>query len=245
MSTSDLPPLTANAALRWDALQRLLPARLGDVLEIGCGQGSVTARLAPRADSLLALEPDAQSFAVASRRLRGMAEVRNSSADALPDDATFDTVCAFEVLEHIEDDAAALATWVRQIRPGGRLLLSVPAHADRMGLCDRLVGHFRRYDRADLEGLLARRGLHVRHLALYGGPGGYALEAAREAIARAKMRAASGQDIAERTAGSGRFLQPASGWQARAVQLASLPAIFAQRLLPGTGPGLIAIAERR
>ena len=241
---ASLPPLTANAALRWDALSRILPERLGDVLEVGCGQGSITARLARRADSVLAIEPDPQSFAVARARLNGRADIRNIASDALPGDALFDTVCAFEVLEHIQDDHAALSGWIARIRPGGRLVVSVPAHSDRMGLCDRLVGHFRRYDRTDLEALLRGHGFASVAVTHYGGPGGYALEAAREAIARRKLRGVEESDYAARTASSGRFLQPAAGWQARAVQLASIPAIAAQRLAPNSGPGLIAIAER-
>ena len=244
MPGSDLPPLTANAALRWDALARLLPKRLGDVLEIGCGQGAMTARLAGRADSLLALEPDPQSFAVAAKRLSGIAEVRNAASDVLPSEARFDTVCAFEVLEHLEDDAAALQQWVERVRPGGMLVLSVPAHSDRMGLCDRLVGHFRRYDIDEMRGALAANGMRNADICLYGGPGGYALEGVREIIARRKLGKDNSDGYAERTASSGRFLQPAQGWQSRIVQAASLPAIAMQRLFPDRGPGLIAIARR-
>lgn len=238
------PPLTANAALRWHALSQLLPARLGDVLEIGCGQGSVTSRLAQRADTLLAVEPDEQSYEVARQRLAGIAEVRNVDSEDLPSEMQFDTVCAFEVLEHIEDDQAALEQWVARIRPAGRLVLSVPAYSHRMGVADKLVGHYRRYDAEDLVRKVKAAGLgnvQVRH---YGGPGGYALEGAREIIAKHKAASAGRHDIASRTAASGRFLQPQSGWQANLVNMASIPLIALQNAFPDRGPGLVALAER-
>jgi 2-polyprenyl-3-methyl-5-hydroxy-6-metoxy-1,4-benzoquinol methylase len=56
-----------------------------------------------------------------------------------------DAVCAFEVLEHIDEDHAVLAAWLRFIRPGGQPVLSVPAFADRFGPMDTPAGHFRRY----------------------------------------------------------------------------------------------------
>ena len=55
-------------------------------------------------------------------------------------------MCAFEVLEHIDDDALALKQWREYLRPSGWLLLSVPAHQDQYGAADELVGHYRRYD---------------------------------------------------------------------------------------------------
>ena len=50
----------------------------------------------------------------------------------------FDLVMAFEVLEHIEDERGALASWVARVRPGGHLLLSVPAHHRRWGPLGRV-----------------------------------------------------------------------------------------------------------
>ncbi len=62
----------------------------------------------------------------------------------------FDVVCSFEVLEHLEDDAAALAGWATFIKPGGHLIMSVPGFAERFGPMDENVGRFRRYSPADL-----------------------------------------------------------------------------------------------
>jgi SAM-dependent methyltransferase len=81
-----------------------------------------------------------------------------------------DLVCAFDVLEHIEDDHAALRTWMDWLKPTGRLCISVPAHRHRWGAGDEWAGHWRRYDRSDLVGLLKSHGLVIEHLECYGFP---------------------------------------------------------------------------
>lgn len=91
------------------------------------------------------------------------------SVQALPD-ASFDYLFAFEVLEHIEDDARVLAEWTRKLRPGGRLLVSVPAHQHKFGRSDRIVGHVRRYERAELDALLASAGFTDIDVVNYGFP---------------------------------------------------------------------------
>jgi SAM-dependent methyltransferase len=73
----------------------------------------------------------------------------------------FDAAICFNVLEHIEDDAAALRAVRSQLRPGGHLCVLVPAHRALFGSIDRIVGHFRRYDRADLRHRVESAGLTV------------------------------------------------------------------------------------
>ena len=236
-------PLTPNAWLRYDVVARMLPAGVRDVLEVGCGQGALGARLAQRYD-YLGLEPDEASCAVAQRRIKaaGRGEVRNIRLDALGP-GQFDLVCAFEVLEHIEDDAAAVRQWAARLRPGGWLMLSVPAHQRRYGPADELVGHFRRYDPAAITALLASCGLTDIEVRQYGFPLGYALEAARNMIGRRRLAAAPGRSVAERTAASGRLLQPASGARGAAARYGTAPFRLLQRGFPGTGTGLVVLAR--
>ena len=242
MST-ELPPLTANAWLRWDVVSGLLPPeRPLDVLEIGCGQGAAGARLAALG-RYVGVEPDAESYAVAVERVGAAGgEVRHGSVEALREDETFDLICAFEVLEHIEDDAAALEQWVQRLRPGGHLLLSVPAHASRFAAADELVGHYRRYDPPALRLLLRRAGLDEVDLQLYGAPAGYALEAARNAISARKLAQAG--SMSERSGHSGRYLQPAETWQSTLIRVGTLPFRRLQRAFPGTGPGIVVRARK-
>jgi 2-polyprenyl-3-methyl-5-hydroxy-6-metoxy-1,4-benzoquinol methylase len=111
-------PLTPMAWLRYALIKRILPPGISDVLEIGCGQGALGARLSQRYH-YLGVEPDRVSWTVAQRRISavGRGEVRNVTVEALGDER-FDLVCAFEVLEHIEDDAAAVKEWMTRVRPG-------------------------------------------------------------------------------------------------------------------------------
>jgi glycosyltransferase involved in cell wall biosynthesis/SAM-dependent methyltransferase len=237
-------PLTPNAWLRYDVITHILPAGVTDVLEIGCGQGSLGARLAQRY-RYLGVEPDRASWTVAQRRVSAVGpggEVRNVPVDALSTER-FDLVCAFEVLEHIEDDATTLKEWAVRLRAGGWLLLSVPAHQRRYGPADELAGHFRRYDPEALTALLASCGFTDIEIRQYGFPLGYLLEAARNQIGRRRLAASGTQSLAERTAGSGRLLQPSGGMIGAATRWGTAPFRVLQRAFPNTGTGLVVLAR--
>lgn len=243
---SPLPPLSPNASLRYAVVRRLLPRDAEDALEIGCGLGAVGARLARRY-TYVGLEPDPLSYAVAAERVRqagGAGEVRNGDLSVLKEDERFDLVCAFEVLEHIEDDRAALAEWIERLRPGGTLLLSMPAHQSRFGPADTMAGHFRRYEPPELNQLLREAGLVEIDIVLYGMPLGYLLEAARNAVGRRRLAPAE-QPIEERTSGSGRLLQPRSRMIGTAIRVGTRPFQLIQRAFPGRGPGLVVSARKR
>jgi SAM-dependent methyltransferase len=239
----DATPLTPNAWLRYDIVARTVPAQVREVLEIGCGLGALGVRLAQRYN-YLGLEPDQASYAVARQRITaaGTGEVRNISLDALGPQQ-FDLVCAFEVLEHIEDDTAAVRGWAARLRPGGWLLLSVPAHQRRYGPADELAGHFRRYDPAAMTALLASCGLTDIEIHQYGFPLGFVLEAGRNLIARRRLAAAPAASVAERTAASGRHLQPAGRASGAAIRRGTAPFRMLQRAFPDTGTGLVVLAR--
>jgi SAM-dependent methyltransferase/glycosyltransferase involved in cell wall biosynthesis len=237
-------PLAPNAWLRYDLVRRMLPAGgVTDVLEIGCGQGALGARLAQRY-RYLGVEPDNTSWAVAQRRISavGRGEVRNVPVDALGDER-FDLVCAFEVLEHLEDDTTALKEWAARLRPGGWLMLSVPAHQRRFGPWDELVGHFRRYDPPALAALLANCGFGEIAIRQYGFPLGFMLEAGRDVIGKRRLAAAGAKSVEERTAGSGRILQPSEGLRTAAIRWGTTPFRLLQRPFPNTGTGLVVRAR--
>ena len=242
---TQLPPLSPNASLRYDVIRRLLPAGPAVVLEVGCGMGGVGARLAQRFH-YVGLEPDPISYQVAVRRIAavgGTGEVRNTDLSGLRGDELFDLVCAFEVLEHIEDDQTALKEWVARLKPGGQLLLSTPAYQDRFGPADTMAGHFRRYDPELMADRLTGAGLVDQRIVLYGMPLGYVLEAARNAIGRRRAKRAGG-DMAERTSGSGRLLQPDNRVIGAAINVGTSPFRLIQRVFPDRGPGLVASARK-
>lgn len=238
-------PLSPSARLRSDAIFSLLAEvpSARSFLEVGCGQGALATLLAPRYE-YVGYEPDEASCTVARTRLANLARgsIVNSIVPEDPD-RTFDVVGAFEVLEHQEDDRAALAAWTRWLRPGGRLLLSVPAHPHRFGAADRDVGHFRRYTRDGLQTLLTSVGLTSPQVVSYGFPLGYALEWGRNTIAARRAPTAPTTNE-QRTAASGRRLQPHDGL-APVIWLATLPFLLMQRPFGASelGTGFVACAQ--
>jgi SAM-dependent methyltransferase len=202
-------------------------------------------RLADRY-SYLGVEPDETSATVAQRRLERfgvVGEVRLGDISVIADDDRFDFVCAFEVIEHVEDDLGFVTECVRRLRRGGLLMLTTPAGAARFSASDELVGHFRRYDPADLSVLLESAGLELVELRRYGAPLGNALERAWEALAIAKRKDAQSLSVADRTARSGRLRQPNDGAMAFATWAATLPARKLQLAIRGRGPSLLGMAR--
>jgi SAM-dependent methyltransferase len=237
---ASLPPLSPNGWLRWAVVERMLPPGRLDVLEVGCGQGGFGARLAQRYH-YVGVEPDRTSCHVAQQRLAlagGVGEVRHGDITAVKPDETFDLVAAFEVIEHIDDDVAALDEWVSHLRPGGWLVLSTPAWQKRFGAADEMVGHYRRYDPPVLRERLEDAGLVDVELVHFGAPLGYLLEAGRNYVGRKRL--GSPASMAERSDASGRTLQPSTSWSATAARVGTLPFRAAQRAFPGVGPGLVA-----
>jgi SAM-dependent methyltransferase len=210
-------PLSLSAWLRYDAVLRLLPADVHRILEVGAGLGSFGALLADEFD-YVGLEPDLESYRVAAGRVGEAGAVVNESVEAFYSLEPFDLVCAFEVLEHLENDSAALAGWLRHVRPGGYALLSVPFARDRFGPWDRKAGHYRRYDRSDIVRTMESAGLRSIEAIVYGFPLGRAMEALRNVVARIQLRDSS-VSMEERTAMSGRQIQPphAFAWATWAV----------------------------
>lgn len=83
---------------------------------------------------------------------------------------SFDYLLAFEVLEHIEQDGEVIREWMRYLKPGGRILVSVPAHQRKFGRSDELVGHVRRYEKEELRALLSGSGVEDIYIVNYGFP---------------------------------------------------------------------------
>ncbi|MEV4533585.1 class I SAM-dependent methyltransferase [Asanoa sp. NPDC049518] len=243
MTTPQIPPLAPRAALRWNVVRRVVSdLNPTTILELGCGQGAMGSRLAGMA-TYLAAEPDDSSFETAHARITPLGgTVIHGDHNKVPSGTTYDVVCAFEVLEHIADDAGALAGWMPLVKPGGHLVLSVPSEPDRFGPWDELVGHYRRYDAASLTARLTEAGGVDVEMIHYGWPLGYLLDSVRDRLAGGKT--AEGDTAEERTSGSGRILQPSGAAAGTLIKAAVAPWIGLQRLRPGKGPGLVAVAKR-
>jgi len=83
-------------------------------------------------------------------------------------DDSFDLVCALDILEHVDDDAGALAELARVAAPGASVLLSVPLHPEAWTAFDDFVGHCRRYEPESIIKLLAEHGFSIEDSAVYG-----------------------------------------------------------------------------
>ena len=90
--------------------------------------------------------------------------VRDCPVEELDDEAGFDTILCFNVLEHIAADEAVLTRFASLLRPGGSLLLLVPAHPAAYGRIDDILGHERRYAKRELAQKLEFAGLEVARL---------------------------------------------------------------------------------
>jgi SAM-dependent methyltransferase len=111
---------------------------------------------------------DASAPAVAKLLAHG-ADAQVGRVTHLPwRDGAFDLVAAFDVIEHVDDDDAALAELARVSIPGGMLLVSAPIHAARWTPFDDLVGHGRRYEPGELLAKLTRAGWAIERSGVYG-----------------------------------------------------------------------------
>jgi trans-aconitate methyltransferase len=233
--------MTITAWLRWDVVHGLLPAHASRVLDIGAGAGAIGSMLAGRYD-YVGVEPDAVSFRAAQRRIGERGTVVNCGFEDLRAAAEYDLVCAFEVLEHIEDDRSALATWVEHLRPGGTLLVSVPKGSRRYSRANARVGDLRRYDEPQLRALLDDVGLTNLSAKTYGSPYGNVQEAVWKVALRHDVDEAS---LPERTSASARSMQPPTvlsyGVAAFAWPLRLLQRPFARF---GIGTGLVCRGEK-
>lgn len=190
----------------------------------------------------LGLEPDETSCRVAKPRIEPCGgTVICGGLEDLDPTLKFDLVCAFEVIEHIEDDVSAAKQWTGRLSPGGSLLLSAPAWPDRFNAWDEQVGHYRRYTPEAIDELQKRAGCTSTEHHLYGWPLGYATEFVRKAVV-SRHKQQEKASMAERTSASGRVFQP-DGVVGLGVQAAVWPFTMLQRLNPRAGVGVVSVGR--
>lgn len=132
-----------------------------EFLEVGCGTGYVLRALARECGLRVTgseLFPEGLRYA----RVRvPEAELVELDAREMPYREDFDLAGAFDVLEHVDDDLGVLRGMHRALRPGGRLLLTVPQHPSLWSDADELAHHVRRYRRRELVGRVEEAGFEV------------------------------------------------------------------------------------
>jgi len=129
------------------------------VLDAGCGPGG-NRTILPADVRALALDPSRLALGYTRRYPYRHRTLGDLTRLPMPP-ASADMVVAMDVLEHLDDDAAALQEIARVLKPGGPLLLTVPAYSWLWGLQDELSHHRRRYTRGQLVALVRRAGFEV------------------------------------------------------------------------------------
>lgn len=234
-------PLTISGWMRYDIvrdhIERLNPA---SILELGVGLGGISSLIAD-GRRYVGVEPDEESRRIAQERLPGHTIV--ASLEQVDREAEFDLVCAFEVIEHIEDHHGMVAEWSRRVARGGHLMLSAPADSTRFDAWDRAAGHHRRYDESDILQLASAAQLESPEIRHFGYPLGTLLERLRNFVAKRSDRVERPMD--EVTADSARQLQP-SWWAGGATKLVGRTAARLQRpfQVGGRGTGVVMLARR-
>lgn len=164
--------------MRLDCIARLLDTHplphIRNFLEIGPGMGDVAAHLLQRypetKGQLLEFSDTAahqlkQRFACNERLCISTQDLSTASLTS-----HFDLILAFEVLEHIENDLSALQHIHAALKPGGIVLISVPAFMKKWQKVDNWAGHYRRYEKQELQDKLTDTGFKIHFLWCYGFP---------------------------------------------------------------------------
>jgi SAM-dependent methyltransferase len=151
-------------------LKTFLSGRPGkDVLNAGAGQGTFSQTLEGLGFNVTSLEPSPGAVALLRERVRGpVISVPLEEMPLAPE--SMDAAVLGEVLEHIEDDRAAVAAVATVLKPGGVLAVSVPANPKYFGPSDRWAGHVRRYTRERLLDAITSAGLTVERCDAWGFP---------------------------------------------------------------------------
>ena len=142
------------------------PPAGGAILEIGCGTGHNLAMLG-RFGQVEALELDEEARSLAEQRLgRAIMQAPLPELEGVPD-RHYDLIGAFDVIEHIDDDRAALASVAAKLKPSGKLVMTVPAHQWMWSAHDVVNHHKRRYSKAALRRLIASAPLRLEKIGYF------------------------------------------------------------------------------
>jgi SAM-dependent methyltransferase len=147
-----------------DLIRRKIPLREGArILEIGCGTGH-NLEMLRRFGRVDGIEIDPEARDLASKRLGQ--PIGDSPLPELGgvEERAYDLIAILDVLEHVDEDRAALESIARRLKPGGRILITVPAHPWMWSAHDVVNHHKRRYTRRTLRKVIGEAGLQVELL---------------------------------------------------------------------------------
>lgn len=142
-----------------DSILRRFVKHVHSAVDIGCGSGRNMLLLSQYCDRVMGLDRSPAALELAAAH--GF-PVRQADAHSIPlDESSADLLCAFDVLEHLDDDMCALSQFHRVLQPGGLLLVTVPAYRFLWSEHDEALMHRRRYAASELHMKLTRSGFVV------------------------------------------------------------------------------------
>lgn len=137
------------------------------VLEIGCGNGNVLRHLQQTCAGHAVVGMDAFEEGLRLARRRNCTRLVRGDANHHPFASQFDLVGIFDVIEHVPEDERLLEQIRGILRPGGVLLITVPARMSLWSYFDEASGHCRRYEFDELHGKLEKAGYEVEYITPY------------------------------------------------------------------------------
>ncbi len=138
----------------------LQPTKRGRLLDLGCGMGGFLSSLQDMGFDVFGADMDFESLQQCIDR--GFTQCAQMDSYELPfADHSFDVVTMFDAIEHVEDDYRAMGEVARVLKPGGQVIISVPAYQFLYANNDRVAQHYRRYNRNMVNELFQRAGLKV------------------------------------------------------------------------------------
>lgn len=144
------------------------------ILDIGCGRGDIDFWLAKRGYQMECFEfsENAVREFLSIQKAMGLPNINLQEGDFMRAEAgePAEAVMCYEVLEHLKDDDGAVKKMSASLKPGGYIIISVPAHMSLWDKDDEVFGHVRRYEKAELVDLVNRNGFTILQFASYGYP---------------------------------------------------------------------------
>ena len=149
-----------NELIVW-ALAKYFPG-FASFIEIGCGTGYVLSGIAQAfpAAALSGSEVFSEGLGFAAARVKA-ARFMQMDGRRIPFENEFDVIGAFDVIEHIREDEAVLASMRRALRPGGGVILTVPQHPSLWSASDEYACHERRYTADEIHGKVRAAGFDI------------------------------------------------------------------------------------
>ena len=151
----------------------IAPYCSGNILEIGSGIGNISAFFIREGYSMTLSDLRSHYFDELNQKFGSYPNLEKTIILDLVDknfrekfsgyEGYFDTIFALNVVEHIEDDSQAIGNCRFMLKPGGKIIVLVPAYQELYNQFDTNLGHFRRYTKKSLQEVIARNGFEIVH----------------------------------------------------------------------------------